>query len=81
MFAWSAEHHTVSVSMRRDLANELPDVLGDVRTYGRQYQSLTLNEVKHKVTMHACRFHFTVLVTCSLIAQTHNDKMSMSMVN
>jgi len=54
----------------KDLANELPDVLGDVWTDWRQYQCLRLNELEDKVAVHPCWLQLTILVTCSLAMST-----------
>ena len=54
----------------KDLANESPDVLGDVWTDWRQYQCLKLNELEDKVAVHPCWLQLTILVTCSLAMST-----------
>jgi len=41
-------------------------MLGNVRTYRRQYQCLKLNELEDEVAVHASRLQLTILVTCRL---------------
>lgn len=48
------------------LAQQLPDVLCNMRTNWRQNQQLILNETKDKIRVHSLWFNFTILVTRSL---------------